>query len=214
MPVFHAIRKANLALQEKDREDVYISVDRLFYKRRMFTVNNIHMIESPYKPEELAQKEIDGTLYFYSAGSPMSNHFSCNFVVDGIAFNCLEQFMMAKKSKMADDRDAYNRIMGSDDPVEQMRIAKNMTTLDEGDWERRCFELMRPGVYAKFAQNTFLKNKLLSTRSLVLAEASGSDLWWGIGIKLDDSDLGKKRWRGQNRLGDLLMETRDELKKM
>jgi hypothetical protein len=168
------------------------------------------MIDSPYKPEEIATREIGDVMYFFTAASPMSNHFKCNYVVKGTNYNCLEQYMMTQKAIMANDSDARERIMNSDDPVEMMKIAGNMTTLDVAQWETRCFDLMRPAAYAKFSQNISLKAKLLASGTKVLAEAS-LDPMWAIGIKLDDPDLGTKTWKGENRLGDLLMQTRTEL---
>jgi hypothetical protein len=133
-------------------------------------------------------------------------------VVDGLQFNCLEQYMMWMKAKLAGDGDARDKIMSSDNPVEQMKIGDKLTTLDKADWDRRSLDLMKPGALAKFQQNPELKFKLLSTRELTLAEASGSNLTWGIGIRLDDPDLGTKRWRGENRLGNLLMDIRKAMR--
>lgn len=65
---------------------------------------------------------------------------------------------------------------------------------------------------AKFEQISELKEFLLGTGGLVLAEASPYDRIWGIGLK-DDDERSKNpdTWQGQNLLGFALMYVRDEV---
>jgi len=60
---------------------------------------------------------------------------------------------------------------------------------------------MRDAIYAKFTQHDALRNQLLATQGIQLVELSHGDAFWGNG----------GNGRGQNRLGHLLMELRDEL---
>ena len=61
---------------------------------------------------------------------------------------------------------------------------------------------MKEGLVAKFTQNQNLKNLLLSTGDKKLVEHTTNDDYWGD--KGDGS--------GRNRLGELLMEVRNEFK--
>lgn len=55
---------------------------------------------------------------------------------------------------------------------------------------------------------------LLETGSKVLVEASPHDRIWGIGMAQEHADAPyPERWLGENRLGRILMEVRDELSK-
>ena len=74
-------------------------------------------------------------------------------------------------------------------------------------------EKIMPGLVSKFSQNQLLKDFLLSTGDTLLAEAS-HDKIWGAGKSLKENDLwNPDKWSGKNRLGEMLMKVRTELKK-
>ena len=53
---------------------------------------------------------------------------------------------------------------------------------------------------------------LLETGDKILAEANPRNCVWGIGLDIHDPDaFDPSRWRGQNWLGNMLMEVRDEI---
>lgn len=60
---------------------------------------------------------------------------------------------------------------------------------------------MRFGIFAKFTQNLDLKEKLLSTEDAKLIEDSPKDPYWGGSLE-----------NSRNRLGELLMELRENLR--
>ncbi|BEV10810.1 hypothetical protein ATDW_13060 [Asticcacaulis sp. DW145] len=70
------------------------------------------------------------------------------------------------------------------------------------DWDERRDMVMLAALRQKFSTHYKLKALLLSTGDEELAEASPHDFYWGIGG--DGS--------GQNRLGQLLMQVRAELR--
>ena len=79
-------------------------------------------------------------------------------------------------------------------------------------WKEVSTEYMRQGLQAKFTQNyslrSFLKSKNMG--NMLLIEANPFDRFWGVGIGLNDSDIWiESRWKGENRLGKLLMELRE-----
>jgi predicted NAD-dependent protein-ADP-ribosyltransferase YbiA (DUF1768 family) len=69
------------------------------------------------------------------------------------------------------------------------------------------------GLWAKFTQNTQLFKQLLATGDAMIAEADVKSQHWANGIDasniecLQEPDL----WPGDNRLGSLLMELRDDV---
>jgi ribA/ribD-fused uncharacterized protein len=68
------------------------------------------------------------------------------------------------------------------------------------------------GNQLKFDQNEKLKKILLQTKGL-LVEASPYDTIWGIGLAEDHPDATNiNKWRGQNLLGYILTNLRDNLK--
>ena len=51
--------------------------------------------------------------------SPFSNHFPSNFQIEGIEFNCCEQFYMYSKALHFNDKQQADNILKATDPVTQ-----------------------------------------------------------------------------------------------
>lgn len=72
---------------------------------------------------------------------------------------------------------------------------------------------MEKGVRAKFTQHPELRKKLLETGDKIIGKADGRNTFWGIGSSMvSDKSKVPSKWRGQNKLGKILMELRDVLK--
>lgn len=68
------------------------------------------------------------------------------------------------------------------------------------------------GNLAKFEQNPDMRAELAATGSRVLVEASPLDRIWGIGLRADDPRArDASQWRGENLLGQALMDVRGRL---
>jgi ribA/ribD-fused uncharacterized protein len=67
---------------------------------------------------------------------------------------------------------------------------------------------------ALLTPNPELEKELLSTNPYILVECSPWDKIWGNGIDLMDVDAWSdvSKWKGQNLLGEVLMEVRNDLK--
>ncbi len=64
---------------------------------------------------------------------------------------------------------------------------------------------MATALKMKFEQNDELAKKLCQSRG-ILAEASVNDLFWGVGLaQYDKRVYNRKNWRGQNKLGEMIM---------
>ena len=74
---------------------------------------------------------------------------------------------------------------------------------------------VKRGVRAKFEQNKDILQILLATQDNILAECSLMDKKWGIGVAIDSPDCSDpSKGSGKNFLGRILMEARDELRKL
>lgn len=87
-------------------------------------------------------------------------------------------------------------------PMESANLGRNRKFPLRPDWETVKDDIMREALRAKFTQNKDLKKILLETGDARLVEHTANDNYWGDGG--DGS--------GQNMLGKLLMELREELK--
>lgn len=152
-------------------------------------------------------------IYFFWKGL-LSQWCNRNMTVDGVNYNCCEQYMMAQKAKLFDDEIHYMQIIKSNNPKEQKRLGRKVNGFDKDIWDRNAKDIVFTGNYAKFKQNDDCRQELLNTGNKIIAEASPYDKIWGIGLTSDDPRAkNKSQWPGKNWLGEVLMEVRKQLKK-
>jgi hypothetical protein len=151
-------------------------------------------------------------ILFY--GGYFSQWFKCDFEIDGIKYNCAEQWMMAEKARLFGDDDALNIIMEARKPAVQKATGKAVKGFDREKWEAVARDIVFKGNMAKFSQNPDLKLVLMKTQGSTLVEASPTDRIWGIGVGISDPKAQNRgTWRGTNWLGEVLMRVREELAK-
>ena len=150
--------------------------------------------------------------FFFTEKSPFSQWFACSFTSDGVTFNCAEQFMMHGKAVLFGDADAATKILAAAHPRQHKALGRKVKGFDDAVWKRERLNIVKAGSRAKFTQNPELLAQLLATKGTVLVEASPYDRIWGIGLAATDPRaLDRSTWRGQNLLGQILTELRDEL---
>lgn len=141
-----------------------------------------------------------------------SQWWMCNFTIDGIAYSCAEQYMMAEKARMFHDSEMLEQIMNAKHPKEMKAYGRAVKNFDQTEWSKACYALVKRGNIAKFSQNPELWDFLKSTRHRILVEASPRDRIWGIGMGKSNPDAEcPLKWRGANLLGFALTEARDIL---
>jgi ribA/ribD-fused uncharacterized protein len=150
--------------------------------------------------------------FFFTEKSPFSQWYRCSFTVDGRAFNCAEQYMMYGKALLFADAAVGEKILAADHPKEHKALGRKVKGFDDQIWRRERLGIVLAGNRAKFTQNAELLELLLATRGTTLVEASPYDRIWGIGLAATDPRAqDPATWRGQNLLGKILTELRDEL---
>jgi ribA/ribD-fused uncharacterized protein len=128
-------------------------------------------------------------------------------------FNCAEQFMMYCKAGRFHDSETQKRILATNDPKEQKRLARLTKGFEAASWDKIKSEVVVAGNMAKFEQNRALRSLLLATGDRVLAEAASLDRVWGIGFTAEEARaLNNQEGWGENRLGKALMEVRGRLR--
>ncbi len=152
--------------------------------------------------------------FFYRTKHPFSQWYPCSFIIDGIQFNCTEQFMMFSKAKLFANESIAEKILELKEPREQKALGREVKNFDEAVWNKEAKSIVYKGNFAKFTQNENLKILLLKTAGTTLVEASPSDIIWGIGLPEDHPDrFDKTKWRGKNWLGEVLTQVRDDINK-
>jgi ribA/ribD-fused uncharacterized protein len=150
--------------------------------------------------------------FFFTEASPFSQWYRCSFVVDGQTFNCAEQFMMHGKALLFGDAEMAQKILAADHPKQHKALGRKVKSFDDVKWRANRELIVTAGSRAKFTQNDELRALLLATIGTTLVEASPYDRIWGIGLAATDPRAtDPTKWRGQNLLGKILTQLRDEL---
>lgn len=143
---------------------------------------------------------------------PFSQWHPSKFEIDGITYNCAEQYMMAQKAILFNDSESLEKIMQSDSPREQKALGRKVKNFDAKKWNEIAKSVVSKGNLAKFQQNEELREELFKTQGTTLVEASPFDKVWGIGLD-EKNPLAQNRetWKGTNWLGEVLTDVREKL---
>lgn len=135
-------------------------------------------------------------------------------------FNCTEQYFMYQKAMLFDDHSTAQEILKPNlHPADYKRLGRQVRNYDDKIWASGRQSVMEHALWLKFSQNPKLKDYLLSTDDAVLVETSPFDRIWGCGIGKKPRPGHKyvdwkniNNWTGQNLLGFVLMDVREQLK--
>jgi len=142
------------------------------------------------------------TIYFYKAENPygcFSNFSPHTVFLKGKTWLTSEHYFQAQKFAGAP---LEEQVRMAATPGKAAEIGRARSNPLRADWEEVKDDIMRDVVRAKFTQHADLADILLSTGDAVLVEHTANDRYWADGG--DGSGL--------NRLGQILMEIRQELK--
>lgn len=126
----------------------------------------------------------------------LSNFYSSDVAYDGIIYKNNEAAFQAQKTLDLNERKTFAYM----NPSEAKRAGRHVKL--RPDWETVKYDYMLAICRAKFSQNPGLATQLLNTGDKELIE--GND--WG------DKTWGQVNGEGQNLLGKILMQVRDEIR--
>jgi ribA/ribD-fused uncharacterized protein len=129
----------------------------------------------------------------------LSNFYECNITDYGLTFPSAEHLYQAYKAKTNEEA---MMIRAASTPSLAKRLGRSISV--RKDWEAVKLMVMQKVVWMKFTQNEHLKDLLLATGDMVLVEGNNwGDRFWGT-INND----------GENHLGRILMNVRQDLRRM
>lgn len=136
---------------------------------------------------------IDG---FFGEYRFLSNFWNAPVTYEGITYQNNECAFQAMKTLDMEERMSFADLT----PNEGKRKGRRVTL--RKDWEEVKTDIMLDICRAKFSQNEELRTKLLATGDEYLQETNTwNDTCWGV-----------CRGKGENRLGKILMQVREELR--
>jgi ribA/ribD-fused uncharacterized protein len=142
-------------------------------------------------------------IHFYRTADEygcFSNFYAAPIKLDGHTWRTSEHYFQAQKFA-GTPREEEIRLANS--PSIAARMGRSRKHRLRPDWEHVKDNVMRKAVLAKFSQHADLRAILLGTGDALLVEHTGNDDYWGDGG--DGS--------GRNRLGEILVSVREELRK-
>lgn len=140
---------------------------------------------------------------FFWRHSVFSNWYMCDFVIDGITFNCVEQYMMYKKAELFNDFENMQNILDSNNPKDIKYYGRSVKNYINSEWANIRYDIVKRGNFEKYNQNPNLLNSLLKYKDYIFVEASPFDRLWGIGFDEQNAMKNISNW-GQNLLGKIL----------
>jgi ribA/ribD-fused uncharacterized protein len=141
-----------------------------------------------------------------------SQWYKAPMTIDGVNYNCCEQYMMHQKALTFGDTETAALVMKTENPKDQKALGRQVKNFDKAKWDTVSIGIVFKGNYAKFSQNVELGDELLSTGNKILVEASPYDTIWGIGMGEKEPGINDPaNWKGLNLLGWSIMLVRKEL---
>jgi ribA/ribD-fused uncharacterized protein len=141
-------------------------------------------------------------ILFYSTSDQygaLSNFSPHPIEIDGIRYPTVEHYFQAKKFH---DEAYREKIRLASNPKTAKTLGRSRKVPIRTDWEQVKDEIMLQACRAKFLAHNDVKELLLSTGDEELIENAANDYYWGCG----------RSGTGKNRLGEILMRVRDELR--
>jgi N-glycosidase YbiA len=140
--------------------------------------------------------------FYYETEQPygcFSNFSPHGFELDGQQWSTVEHFFQAQKFIGTLHVEAI-RLAAT--PGEAKNLAWDGSYPCRSDWNEVKDAVMRRAVFRKFDTHADLQKVLLSTGEAILVEEAKKDSYWGCGAD----------GKGQNKLGQILMEVRQLLR--
>ena len=145
----------------------------------------------------------------------LSNWYLEPFRVGDKQYTCIEQYMMESKAILFGDAETGAEILAEPEPGQIKLLGRKIRGFDEELWNRFKYRIVLTGCYYKFACSADLRRYLLSTGDATPVEANPADRIWGVALAADDPDIqDPSKWGGTNLLGRILMEVREELRRV
>ena len=199
MPIWKAARNV-------EGMKAFLNGDKLVINNESYTIHNLNRLPPALKLQQTSLVSTDTHVYFYSRSSPLSNFFPCKTVINGLELCCSEQKYQLDKSEVNGDLVASDLIMSTSNPSQMKHYGDQIRVESDSRWtEGMKLKTMESACWAKFSQNRYLADVLLSTGDKTLVEASPRDDFWGASVPLKRlMEMPEVQWPGKNNLGKIL----------
>jgi ribA/ribD-fused uncharacterized protein len=142
-----------------------------------------------------------------------SNQAEYPIQINDVRYPTVEHYFQSMKAKEFGDDEIFKKMVETPSGKAVKALGKKVKNFIKEVWDAKRLEIMMRGVKAKFVQHPELQKQLLDTEDKQIGEADARDSFWGIGTS-ENTEVSKDstKWKGQNRLGKILMALIDEFK--
>lgn len=147
------------------------------------------------------------TIYFYKVNDDygcFSNFSPHPINLQGTYWSTVEHYYQAQKFVGTPDAVVIPVIHAAPTPEQAAALGRDRTRSVRPDWEQVKTQVMHEAVLIKFLTHIDIQTILISTGDRLIVENSPTDCYWGCG--------GDKT--GQNHLGKILMNVRQEIRRL
>jgi ribA/ribD-fused uncharacterized protein len=142
-----------------------------------------------------------------------SNQAAYPIQISDIRYPSVEHYFQAMKAKEFGDEASYKKMLDTPSGKAVKALGKKVINFQKEIWDDKRLEIMMRGVKAKFVQHPELQKQLLATGEREIGYADARDSFWGIGTSENtEKSADPSKWKGQNRLGKIILALRQELR--
>jgi len=157
------------------------------------------------------EETFNGVKYKFFWNGIFSNWYISHFEINGVKYNCTEQYMMHQKAKLFGDNRIADKIIRVDNQRNIKSLGRQVKNFDEKTWAANREAIVFNGNWLKFTQNPGICAELMDyPEGTVFVEASPYDRIWGIGFRANCARANRQRW-GLNLLGKAITKVHTEL---
>jgi ribA/ribD-fused uncharacterized protein len=119
---------------------------------------------------------------------------------------------MYQKAKTFGDEETAEKILKTHDPKKVKEYGRKVRNFDADVWETNAPMHMFVANMLKYTQNPHMARVLIDTSDNILVYGNPADTIWGAGVDMQDARIKEPfEWPGENRLGFLLMDVREDI---
>tara|TARA_B110000208_G_C11676148_1_gene396982 strand:+ start:109 stop:747 length:639 start_codon:yes stop_codon:yes gene_type:complete len=144
------------------------------------------------------------------------NRHECNIdliCIENQEFFCAEQFMIMGKVLIFNPLNRLDYLKNATTPSKCKAYGRSkikISNYNDAVWKDLNLIWVTIGNYLKFTQSMELNAHIIDSGDAILVEGSKHDRIWGVGLEPTNSLIhNPDEWKGQNKLGQALMTTRD-----
>ena len=176
---------------------------------RKYTETTLDDLPPEFAVEKTKMKKIGNTIAYRSEHAPLSNLYPTNVPIGKHNYLSSEQAFRHIRATENKAPNVAARILWSRDPYDMMEADKDLTLTDS--WKQKEDFVLFKCMFRKFEANQELRELILSTGDLELAEATQNPKW-ATGASINSTKMKTHTWTGENRQGKHSMKIRGYFK--